>query len=192
MLNISDYKCIVIGASAGGMRALSSVLSPLPPDFPIPIIVLQHLSPDTYNNYLINHINKRVQLVVKEADEKEPITKGHIYIAPANYHLLVEDDQTFSLSIDGRVHYSRPSINVLFDSAAEVYKSKVIGIILTGANNDGAEGLHRIKQNGGLAIVQNPEEAEADVMPRAAIAQCDVDYVLSLEQIAGFFFRNSV
>jgi len=178
---VSNFKCIVIGVSAGGMNALPRVLSSLPSDFSVPVIVVQHVGPDSHNNYFINYINKHSQRIVKEADEKEPITKGHVYIAPANYHLLVENDETFSLSIDARVNYSRPSIDVLFKSAAEAYKSKVIGIILTGANNDGAEGLQRIKQYGGLAVVQDPKEAESDVMPRAALAICRTDYVLSLD-----------
>ena len=179
-------ECIVIGVSAGGMNVLPVVLSPLPADFPVPVVVVKHVGADSNNSYFIGHLDERIQLKVKEADEKEPIMRGYVYIAPANYHLLVEDDETFSLSVDARVNYSRPSIDVLFESAVEVYNSKLIGIILTGANNDGAEGLKKIKQCGGLAIVQNPEGAESDAMPRAALAACKVDYVLSLEEIANF------
>ncbi len=185
------YKAIVIGASAGGTKALSRVLLPLPSDFTIPVIVVHHLSADSNNSYFISSLDERIQLKVKEADEKEPIMRGYVYIAPVNYHLLVEDDETFSLSVDAKVNYSRPSIDVLFESAVEVYKSKIIGIILTGANNDGAKGLKKIKQYGGLAIVQGPEGAESDAMPRAALAACKVDYVLSLEEIATFLKRIS-
>ncbi|MEE8479635.1 MAG: chemotaxis protein CheB, partial [Desulfobacterales bacterium] len=172
--------------SAGGMNALPVVLSPLPPDFPLPVVVVHHVSPDSNNSYFISSLDERIQLKVKEADEKEPIMRGYVYIAPVNYHLLVEDDETFSLSVDAKVNYSRPSIDVLFESAVEVYKSKLIGIILTGANNDGAKGLKKINQHDGLAIVQDPKEAESDAMPRAALAACKADYVLSLEEIAGF------
>ena len=182
----SRFECIVLGVSAGGVKALPIALSLLPASFPIPVVVVQHIRPDSDNSYFISHLDERIQLKVKEADEKEPIMSGYVYIAPANYHLLVEDDETFSLSVDARVNYSRPSIDVLFESAVEVYNSKLIGVILTGANNDGAEGLKKIKQCGGLAIVQDPEGAESDAMPRAALAACKADYVLSLEEIASF------
>ena len=109
--------------------------------------------------------------------------KNKIYIAPPNYHLLVEADRTFSLSIDEPVNYARPSIDVLFETAADVYKTNLIGVILTGANTDGSHGLKRIKETGGLSVVQDPSTAEADTMPRAAIAAVDVDYVLPLEEI---------
>ena len=179
---ISNFQCIVIGVSAGGVQALPVVLGPLPSNFPVPVIVVQHISPDS-DSYFSLHLDERIEPKVKEADEKEPIMGGYVYIAPANYHLLVEADETFSLSIDEKVNYCRPSIDVLFESAVDVYKSELIGIILTGANNDGARGLKMIKDSGGLTIVQDPESAESKVMPRAARAVCKVDYVLSLEEI---------
>lgn len=184
-MNNTDYQAIVIGASAGGTDALAEIIPRLPGKFCVPIIVVQHRHRNT-DELGTHNLNENSALKVKEADEKEPIVGEYVYVAPANYHLLVEDDRTFSLSVDERVNYSRPSIDVLFESAAEVYKSKLIGIILTGANSDGAEGLKKIKQCGGLAIVQNPEGAESDAMPRAALATCEVDYVLSLEEIANF------
>ncbi len=184
-MNNTDYQAIVIGASAGGTDALAEIIPRLPGKFSVPIIVVQHRHRNT-DELGTHNLNENSALKVKEADEKEPIVGEYVYVAPANYHLLVEDDRTFSLSVDERVNYSRPSIDVLFESAAEVYKSKLIGIILTGANSDGAEGLKKIKQCGGLAIVQNPEGAESDAMPRAALATCEVDYVLSLEEIANF------
>ncbi len=113
----------------------------------------------------------------------EHLLKNKIYIAPPNYHLLVEADRTFSLSIDEPVNYARPSINVLFETAADVYKTNLVGVILTGANADGSHGLKRIKETGGLSVVQDPSTAEADTMPKAAIAAVDVDYVLPLEEI---------
>ena len=126
---------------------------------------------------------------VKQADEKEKIVPAMIYIAPPNYHLLVEDDRTFSLSVDELVNFSRPSIDVLFESAADAYGKRLIGIILTGANSDGSNGLKKIKECGGMAIVQDPESSEADTMPRAAIKATKVDYVLPLEEI-GTFLRK--
>ncbi len=180
----AKYKAIVIGVSAGGMNALPSVLSPLPSDFPIPVIIVQHINPDSRDNYLIEYLDDRSSLKVKEADEKEPIKAGNIYIAPTDYHLLVENDWTFSLSVDKKVQYSRPSVDVLFESAAETYSSELIGIILTGANSDGAEGLKAVKDNGGLTIVQDPETAESSFMPLAAIKASEVAYILSLGKIA--------
>ena len=182
----SRFRCIAIGVSAGGVKALPTALSLLPANFPIPVVVVHHMGSDSDNSYFLSHLDKRIQLKVKEADEKEPIMRGYVYMAPVNYHLLVEDDETFSLSVDAWVHYCRPSIDVLFISAVDVYKSNLIGVILTGANNDGAEGLKKIKQCGGLAIVQDPKGAESDAMPRAALAACKADYVLSLEEIASF------
>jgi len=185
LMNNTDYQAIVIGTSAGGTDALAEIIPKLPDNFSLPIIIVQHRhrNTDEFGTY---YFDENSALKVKEADEKEPIVREYVYMAPANYHLLVEEDRTFSLSVDERVNYSRPSIDVLFESAAEVYKSKLIGIILTGANRDGAEGLKRIKQCSGLAIVQDPEGAESDAMPRAALAACEVDYVLSLEEIAKF------
>jgi two-component system chemotaxis response regulator CheB len=125
-----------------------------------------------------------VQLKIKYAEDKEKIRKGCVYIAPPDYHLLIEDDRTFSLSVDAPVNYSRPSIDVLFESASDVFSEHIIGIILTGANSDGSLGLKRIKERGGLTIVQSPQSAEYPVMPTAAIAETDVDYVLDIEEIA--------
>ena len=177
------FDCIVIGVSAGGMKALPMVLSPLPPGFPVPVVVVQHISPDGDNAFFVQHLNQRLSVKVKEAAEKEEIVPGHVYMAPPNYHLLIENDRTFSLSIDEKVNYSRPSIDVLFESAADAYGPGLAGVILTGASSDGANGLKKIKQNGGVAIVQDPESAEARIMPQAAIEACEVDFVLPLEEI---------
>ena len=182
-MNNINYRAIVIGTSAGGMDALAEIIPKLPGNFSIPIIIVQHIHANT-DEFPGYYLNKNSELKVKEADEKESIKEGYAYIAPVNYHLLVDDDETFSLSVDEKVNFSRPSIDVLFQSAAEVFKSQLIGIILTGANNDGTEGLKMIKQNGGLVIVQNPKEANSDVMPRAAIAACKVDYILQLHEIS--------
>ena len=176
------YEAIVIGVSSGGMNALKYIFSTLPFGFLIPIIVVQHVSSRSDNEW-INILNGVSNLTIKEADEKEKIEGGNAYIAPANYHLLIEEDRTFSLTIDERVNFARPSIDVLFESAAEAYKNKLIGIVLTGSNNDGAKGIKRIKECGGLVIIQDPETAESSTMPASAIAVIQPDYILSLEKI---------
>ena len=176
------YEAIVIGTSSGGMNALNFLCSALPVDFSIPIIIVQHIGPHSDNQW-IKLLNINSKLSLKEVDEKEKIENGNVYIAPPNYHLLIEKDRTFSLTIDERVNYSRPSIDVLFESAAEAYKNKLIGVILTGSNNDGTNGIKRVIECGGLAIIQNPETAESAYMPKSAIAAIKPDYILSLEGI---------
>jgi two-component system chemotaxis response regulator CheB len=178
-----NYKAVVIGASTGGVNALQKVLAPLPADFALPILVVQHRLPAP-DDFLTFSLNESCSLRVKEADEKELVKPGYVYLAPANYHLLVERDKTLSLSVDARVCYSRPSIDVLFETAAEAYRSGLIGIILTGASNDGTAGLKKIKEKGGLTIVQDPAAAESAVMPRSAIRGVSVDRILSLAEIA--------
>lgn len=153
--------------------------------FSIPLVIVQHISADS-ENYLIQILNDIRKLQVKEADEKEQPMPGLAYLAPPNYHLLLEPDRTFTLTIGERVNYARPSIDVLFETAAEAYKDKLIGIVLTGANNDGSKGLKKIKDFGGLTIVQDPETAEVESMPRAAILATAVDHILPLDEIAAF------
>jgi two-component system chemotaxis response regulator CheB len=177
------YEAIVIGLSSGGLKALKFIFSALPANFSLPIIIVQHISPRSDNQW-ITLLNDKSNLNIKEADEKEKIEKGNVYIAPPNYHLMIERNKTFSLTIDERVNYARPSIDVLFESAAEAYKNKLIGVILTGSNSDGANGIKRIKEYGGLAIIQNPETAESSYMPASAIAAIQPDSILALEDIA--------
>jgi two-component system chemotaxis response regulator CheB len=179
------YKAIVIGSSAGGLNALQKILGPLPANFTLPILIVQHRLP-TADDLLTFALNEFCRLKVKEADEKDYLEPGRVYVAPANYHLLVEQDKTLSLSTDAKVCYSRPSIDVLFESAADAFLSHLIGIILTGANNDGTAGLKKIKENGGLTLAQDPATAEADIMPASAIQENVVDRVLSLAEIAAF------
>ncbi len=181
----NNYEAMVIGVSAGGFNALPVLLTRLPEHWPIPVIVVQHrmASPD---NYMITAFDRNCALLVKEADEKEKITPGTVYIAPADYHLLVEKNRTFSLSVDEHVRYSRPSIDVLFETAADAYEDGLIGIVLTGANADGSEGIIKIKAHGGVTIAQNPDTAEVEMMPLSAIATKSVDFVLALEDIAPF------
>ena len=176
------YKVIVIGVSAGGIKALKTILSVLPSKFALSVIIVMHRHKDT-DGYLERLLDNECKMRVKQADEKEEIKAGVVYVAPPNYHLLIEDDGTFSMSVAGAVNYARPSVDVVFESAAEVYGKGLIGVVLTGANKDGSQGLKKIKEAGGLAIVQIPETSEVSDMPRAAIAVVKPDYVLSLEEI---------
>lgn len=159
------------------------VLLPLiPADFALPIVIVQHLHP-SQDRFYVEFLDQVCLVEVREAEEKEPIMPGVVYFAPPNYHLLIETDRTFSLSVDEKVNFSRPSIDVLFETAAETYGAGLIGIILTGASKDGALGLRRIKENGGLAIVQDPATAQFPVMPSAALAETEVDHVLTVAEI---------
>src|ERR1017187_1180771 len=177
-----NYEAIVIGVSSGGMKAMNIMFSLLPKDFNTPIIIVQHIGARS-DSQLIKLLNDKSNLCIIEADEKEKIVPGKVYLAPPNYHLMIEMDKTFSLTIDERVSFARPSIDVLFESAAEAYKNKLIGVILTGSNSDGANGLKRIQECGGLTIVQDPKTAESAYMPTSAIAAIKPDYILSLNDI---------
>jgi len=182
------FEAIVIGASAGGLKVLTSVLGALPSEFPLPIIIVQHLHPHS-DSYLAQILDAKCQLKVKQADEKESIVAGVVYVAPPNYHLLVEEDRSFSLSCEEPVKFARPSVDVLFETAIYAYRDKLIGIILTGANNDGSQGVKKIKQMGGYVIVQAPTTAEAEAMPQAAIAATQVDKVLPINQIGPYLLQ---
>ncbi|MCF8368266.1 MAG: chemotaxis protein CheB [Bacteroidales bacterium] len=179
----NKIRAVVVGVSAGGLTALKKFLPALPPDFPVPIIIVQHIYPHS-DNYFIHQLNDLSKITVKEAEEKEKACPAVAYIAPPNYHLLMENDVTISFSTEARVNYSRPSIDVLFETAAFVFGPDLIGIILTGANFDGSTGLKKIKSRGGITIVQDPKTAEVNYMPQAAIDICEPDYVLPLEDIA--------
>ena len=176
---------IVIGTSAGGLYALSKILHPLPGRFPLPIVIVQHRSKE-HNELLEEVLQVKCKIKIKQADEKEPLHGGVAYIAPPDYHLLVEKDLTLSLSADAQVLHSRPSIDVLFESAAVVCKDGLIGILLTGANSDGAIGIKEIKKNGGITIAQDPQEADFPYMPQAAINSGQVMYIWTLEKIYTF------
>jgi two-component system chemotaxis response regulator CheB len=183
-----NKKIIVVGASAGGLNALTALLSPLPGDYGFPVLIVQHLSPLS-DNYWLEKIGEACNLKIKEAEEKEVIKKGFVYVAPSNYHLLVERDNTLSLSVEEKVNFSRPSIDVLFETASDVFKQDVIGILLTGASQDGAAGMKKIKENGGVTIVQDPETAENRYMPESAIKVAKIDYILSLEEIVNLLIK---
>ena len=176
------YEIIVIGTSWGGLNALSRVVAGLPGTFALPLVVVQHRSPDA-PGFLAELLQTHTGLCVVEVDDKRPIVAGHVYIAPANYHLLIEQG-FFSLTTEAPVRYSRPSIDVTFVSAADVYGRRTVGVVLTGANEDGAIGLKRIVDRGGYAIVQDPETAEGTPMPRAALRAVPESRVVPLDRIA--------
>jgi two-component system chemotaxis response regulator CheB len=177
------FQAVVIGVSAGGVEALKVILSALPPSFPFPIAIAQHRD-ESSDSFLVEYLDRMSKVTVSEAEDKESLCAGHAYIAPAGYHLLIESDHSFSLSVDPRVNHSCPSIDVLFESTADTFRESLIGIVLTGANADGARGLKAIKARGGLAIVQDPNTAQVSAMPRAALEATPVDYLVDLQQIA--------
>lgn len=181
--NTPNPSVVVIGASVGALDALSAILPALPADYPLPILVVVHIPPDR-ESLLSELFSNRCGLAVKEAEDKEPILPSTIYFAPPDYHLLVEPDFCLSLSSDEPVRYSRPSIDVLFESAADAYGDGAIGIILTGANDDGSRGLKAICAAGGKAIAQLPSSAEIATMPRSALEACPDAIPLDLAEIA--------
>ncbi len=185
------FKAIVIGASAGALDALSSILPQLPAEFPLPIMVVVHLPPDK-ESILAQLLSKKCKLQVKEAEDKEKIKPGTIYVAPPDYHMLIENDKHISLSSEEPVLFSRPSIDVLFETASDVYEDSLIGVVLTGGNNDGTNGLKTIISLGGTAIVQQPDSAYATAMPEAAIKACPEAHILSLEQIVIFLKKAAL
>lgn len=179
------FDAIVIGTSAGGLHVMTRILKPLPADFPLPIIVVQHRAKDE-RNLLEEVLQQKCQVRIKQADEKESIDDGVVYFAPPDYHLLIENDRTFSLSFDAAVNFSRPSIDVLFETAADVFKERLLGIILTGANNDGAAGIRKISMRGGITIAQSPETADYADMPKAAINTGYVRHIMSPDEISQY------
>ncbi len=183
-----QYKAVVIGVSTGGVSALKSTLGALPADFPIPVLVTTHITPDSDDGLAVL-LNTLCAIRVKEADEQEIMTPGTVYLAPANYHLLVERSGQLALSVDPPVNFARPSVDVLFESAAEAFGTALIGIIMTGAGFDGSKGLLKIKETGGVAIIQDPADAEMDSMPRNALGLLKADYVVSLNELPSLVMR---
>jgi two-component system chemotaxis response regulator CheB len=176
---------VVIGASAGGVEALAVLLPALPAAFRASLFIVLHLHRER-PSLLVEIFETRCVLPVREAEDKEPIEPGTVYFAPPDYHLLVEKCRQIALSADEPVHYSRPSIDVLFESAADVYGERLLGIILTGGNEDGAAGLHAVHQAGGITIVQQPDSAKVPLMVVSALQRGPADFVLSLQEIAEF------
>lgn len=185
----NKYKAIVIGTSAGGLNALTKILSNLPSDFPFPLAIVQHRAKDQ-KNLLEEVLQSKCKIKIKQADEKETIEKGIAYVAPPDYHLLIEADETFSLSVDEPWLNSRPSIDILFESAAIVFKEKLIAILLTGANSDGSQGIVAVNNFGGLTIAQEPSEADYPHMPKAAIDTKKVKFIWTTGQIKEFLIKK--
>ena len=176
------YEIIAIGTSWGGLAAMTKLLGDLPANFSIPIVMVQHRSKDS-ERLLARLLQDSTELTVCEIEDKDVLCAGKVHLAPANYHVMVEEGH-FSLTVEEPVRFSRPSIDVMFTSAADTYGPKAIGVVLTGANEDGSRGLKDIARRGGRALVQDPKTAEIPIMPLAAIAAVPKAEVLPLDAIA--------
>lgn len=183
MIKGRNYEILVVGVSAGGYKALNQLLPGLAEDLGMTVVIVQHCTDDS-ELYFVEHFDKVLSMKVSLAESFLTLEKNQIYFAPGGYHLLIEMNHTFSLSRDPPVQYSRPSIDVLFESASDVYDDMVIGVLLTGANSDGACGLHKIYLRGGYTIVQNPETAYSKIMPDSAIKLFKPNNILDLQDIA--------
>lgn len=183
-------EAIVIGASAGALEALSIILPALPANFCVPIVVVVHIPPDK-KSVLAEILHAKCRISVVEVEDKEPLLPGTAYVAPPDYHVLIEADNTLALTNEDPVLFSRPSIDVLFESAADALGSAVIGIVLSGANHDGARGLEVIVKAGGIALVQDPLQAFAAAMPEGAIRRCPNAKIMSPQAITAYLQRIS-
>jgi len=181
-----NVDAVVIGASAGGVEVLSMLLAAVPASCRLSFFIAMHI-PRERPSLLPEVFGGHCALPVKEAEDKEPIQPGTVYVAPPDYHLLIDRGPAFALSSDEPVHFSRPSIDVLFDSAADIYGERLVGVILTGANQDGAEGLAAVGRAGGRTVVQDPVSAAVAYLPEAALREGPVDFVLSLAQLRDLF-----
>ncbi|HYP74845.1 MAG TPA: chemotaxis protein CheB [Polyangiaceae bacterium] len=179
---LSSCEAMVMGASAGAVEALNQLLPAVPHDARIPLVVVVHL-PANRPSLLPEVFAPRCQAKVLEPDDKQPMTAGNIWFAPSNYHLLIEADRSFAFSTDLPVNFSRPSLDVTFESAADVFGERLCCIVLTGANNDGARGARAVRQNGGLVIVQDPTSADSRQMPEAAISSANPQIIAPLPEI---------
>lgn len=188
-LVVSPPSIVVLGTSAGGLRAIEHILRGLPSTFSVPIVAVQHRARESTDAYA-SVVGAGAPLPVREIDDGEPLDRPGLYLAPPDYHVLVEPGR-LALSTDDPVSFSRPSIDVLFESAADAYGKDVLAVLLTGANADGARGLARVKEAGGTVIVQDPLTAESPEMPAAGIASAEVDAILPLEQIADELIRRA-
>jgi two-component system chemotaxis response regulator CheB len=178
-----SFGAVVIGASAGGIAALTTILPALPATFPVPIVVVLHQHPGGGVDWS-EYLDQQTALAVVEVEDKMPLTAGTIHCAPAGYHLLMEQDGSFALSVDEKVNFSRPSIDLLFSSAADAFGPALIGVILTGANGDGAEGLAQIAARGGITVVQSLQTSAWTAMPAAALQAVPQALVVELDAIA--------
>lgn len=186
-MRCGPFDALVLGASAGGVEALLYLLGRLD-ELALPMVLVQHL-PEEGRSRLVEIFAARLRRRVREAEDKESLEPGTLYIAPPGYHLSIEAERSFSLSREAPVNFSRPSIDLLFESAADVYGCRLIGLLLTGANEDGALGLQRIAEVGGLTLVQDPDEAASPCMPLAALKRFTPDHVLPLKDMAELILR---
>jgi two-component system chemotaxis response regulator CheB len=180
---MTPLELVAVGTSLGGLNALTALLGALPPKFRVPIVIVQHRTVSPDGGGLAKLLQEHSRLTIFEAEDKMPLEAGTVYLAPADYHLMIETPGLLALSTDAPVRSARPSIDVLFQTAAEAYRDALLGVLLTGASNDGAEGLASVKARGGRAIVEDPATAECRTMPAAALATTAVDYVLPLDRI---------
>lgn len=187
--NGSPNAAVVMGASWGGLQAFATILAALPRSFPAPVLLVQHQHPGSENR-LAWLLDRHCQLPVVSPQDREPIRPGHVYVAPPGLHMLVEPDETLVFSSGPAVHYSRPALDPLFFSAGVLYGARLTGVILTGANQDGAAGLAYIKQRGGLTLAQSPVSSEAPAMPEAAIKTGAVARILDLEDIGPLLAKH--
>ncbi len=178
-------KAVAIGASAGAVQALLQILPALPADYPVPVLIVVHVPPDR-SNALVALFQGKCRIAVKEAEDKEPAVAGVVYFAPSDYHLLIEADGSLSLSSDELVNHSRPSIDVLLESSADAFGAGLAGVVLTGANHDGALGLKAVVDAGGVAIVEDPQGAYASAMPEAALRAVASARVLTIDGVTDY------
>lgn len=182
------FDVVVVGVSAGGVNLLLELLPALPADFPVPIVVCLH-SVIGVTGELVHLLSGRARIAVREAQDKDPLEPGCVYLAPGGYHLLLERDRTMSLSLDAPVCFARPSVDVLFDSAAHAFRERTLGVVLSGANDDGAAGARAIKAGGGTLIVQDPATAQVPDMPRAAISAAAPDEIVAPEALPALLVK---
>jgi Chemotaxis response regulator containing a CheY-like receiver domain and a methylesterase domain len=181
----NSYKAVVIGGSAGSFQGIVKILSQLPKSFPLPIIMCLHRLKHVRNGF-VEALSIKSVVQVMEPNDKEPIKKGGVYLAPSNYHMSVELGNHFAMSTEEMVNNSRPAIDITLGTAAYVYRDKLVGILLSGANRDGGLGMKHIKEKGGLTIVQDPTECMIDAMPRAAMSMTKIDHIMKIDQIVEF------
>jgi two-component system chemotaxis response regulator CheB len=179
------HRLLIIGGSAGSLQVILELLTALRAGFPLPVLVVLHRN-NVFESSLEDLFSSRTDLPIKEVEEKEPVLPGTVYLCPADYHVLVEKDHSFSLDYSERVHFSRPSIDVSFRSAADVYGAGLISLLLSGGNVDGAEGLQYIQERGGVTVVQDPQTADVPYMPQQAISRVKVDFIVPSEELPDF------
>ncbi|WP_448518195.1 chemotaxis protein CheB [Rhodoflexus sp.] len=184
----NKYRAVVIGGSAGSFQGINKILAELPKDFPLPIFLCLHRLKHVRNGF-VEALSIKSSKPVTEPYDKESIKRGHIYLAPANYHMSLELGNSIALSTEEMENNSRPAIDYTFETAAYVFRDKLVGILLSGANKDGAYGMACIKQKGGMTIVQDPNESTINAMPNAALAQTKIDLILKIDEIIEFLLE---